>query len=327
VSSLHPLNAYLAAPFSSLYSLTDLGSIAELPIAYGGLTFKAKDTNTLLLGGSSDFPNAGIYSVGVTRGADNHITSFGTASLFAKSPGINGGGIDAGLSYSPSKDVLLYTTYPDNSIGQIKTGSSSPDKQTDLGTIHISSSTGSLGFVPENFPGAGELKISSYSTNKFYSTAINKDSSGTYEIAPTSTSVTLSGGLDGFVYVKAGKSGFLNDSLLVSEFDNNAIAAYKIDSNGDPIVDSRQDFITGIGYHSPTSLIGVQGATVDPVTGDFLFSTYFEGDPSVSKIYEVRMSDQLTSVPEPQGVAAFIPALALIGLGVTRKSRIISRGW
>ncbi len=310
----------LATPFSSLYSLTDLGAISKLPIAYGGLTFKAEDPSTLLIGGSSDFPDAGFYSVSVTRDTENHITSFGNASLFAKSPGINGGGIDAGLTYSPDRDVLLYTTYPDNSIGQIKTGSSSPDKQTDLGTIGISDSTGSLGFVPEGLTGAGQLKISSYSTNKFYSTNVNRDS-GTYGIAVPSKSVSLSGGLDGFVYVKAGNPGFSDDSLLMSEYDNNAIAAYKIDANGDPIPDSRRDFITGIGYHSPTSLIGVQGATVDPVTGDFLFSTYFEGDPSVSKVYEVRRSEQLTSVPEPQGVGAFVTALALIGFRVVSNTK------
>ncbi len=207
----------LVAPFLSLYSLTDLGAIPKLPIAYGGLTFKAEDPNTLLIGGSSDFPDAGIYSVDVTRGTDAHITSFGNASLFANAPGINGGGIDAGLTYSPDKDVLLYTTYPDNSIGQIKTGSSSPDKQTDLSTIGISSSTGSLGFVPEGLTGAGQLKITSYSANKFYSTEVNRDSSGTYEIAVPSKSVSLSGGLDGFVYVKAGNPGFLDNSLLMSE--------------------------------------------------------------------------------------------------------------
>ena len=304
----------LARPFSSLYSLTDLGAIPKLPIAYGGLTFKAEDPSTLLIGGSSDFPDAGIYSVSVTRDTDEHITSFGNASLFAKSPGINGGGIDAGLTYSPDRDVLLYTTYPDNSIGQIKTGSSSPDKQTDLGTIGISSSTGSLGFVPEGLTGAGQLKISSYSTNKFYSTNVNRDSSGTYGIAVPSKSVTLSGGLDGFVYVKAGNPGFSDDSLLMSEFDNNAIAAYKIDANGDPIPDSRRDFITGIGYHSPTSLIGVQGATVDPVTGDFLFSTYFEGDPSVSKVYEVRRSEQYSVrvAPVPSQTSGLV-ALGLMG--------------
>ncbi len=65
----------------------------------------------------------------------------------------------------------------------------------------------------------------------------------------------------------------------------------------------------------------MQGATVDPVTGDFLFSTYFEGDPSVSKVYEVRRSDQLTAVPEPQGVGAFITALALIGFKVMSSAK------
>ena len=278
--------AKIAPSFASSYSLTDLGTVSELPPAYGGMTFKTGDPNTLLIGGLSDFPEAGIYEVKVIRDSANQITGFGTASLFAKSPGTNGGGIDAGLTYEPTGNVLFYTTYPDNNIGQIKSGSSSPDKQIDLTSLGITESTGALAFVPKGFAGEGRLKITSYSTNTFYDTTIAPDGSGTYDISSPSESISLSGGLDGFMYVKEGNPGFSRDSLLVSEYDTNTVSAYAIDNNGNPIADTRQDFITGLGFHLPTSLIGVMGSTIDPVTGDFLFSTFFEGEPSLSTIFK-----------------------------------------
>lgn len=278
--------ATIAPDFVSSYSLTDLGTVEKLPIAYGGMTFKKDDSNTLLIGGLSDMPDAGIYSVKVTRDSNKQIIGFERASLFAKAPGIGGAGIDAGLTYDPSGNVLFYTTYPDNSIGQIKPGSTQPDKQIDLTTLGIGVSTGALGFVPEGFAGAGRLKITSYSTNTFYDTIITPDGTGTYDIAPPTESVSLINGLDAFMYVKAGSPGFTKDSLLMTEYDTNEVSAYEIDDNGNPIADTRQSFITGLGFHTPTATIGVMGATIDPVTGNFLFSTFFEGEPSLSKIFQ-----------------------------------------
>jgi hypothetical protein len=112
--------AALAPSFSSFYSITDLGAVPELPETYAGITFKAGDPNTLLIGGLANTLDAGIYAVKVMRDSDDQIIGFGTASLFAKAPGIGEGGVDASIAYSPNEDVLFYTSYPDNSIGQIK---------------------------------------------------------------------------------------------------------------------------------------------------------------------------------------------------------------
>jgi hypothetical protein len=282
----------LAPSFSNLYSLTDLGSVPGIPLAYGGLTFKPKNPDVLLIGGSADTPDAGIYSVKVKRGYDDHIIGFGVPSFVAKAPGISDGGIDAGLVYTPKKDVLLYTTYGDNTLGEIQRGSAEPDKKVDLSSLGITSSTGALNFVPQGFAGAGRLKITSYTANEFYDTTITPDGSGTYDINVPSKSVKLDGGLDSFIYVKAGNPGFSKDSLLIEEYDNNRVSAYTIDQNGDPIPDTRQDFITELGFHLPTTTIGVMGATIDPVTGDFLFVSYFEDtaseSQSESKIFAVR---------------------------------------
>lgn len=277
----------ITAPFSSYYSLVDLGQIPELPIAYGGLTFKPNDPNTIMIGGLASLPNSGIYSVQVTRDSKKHITGFGAASLVAKSPGIGKGGIDAGLTYSPKGDVLLYTTYEDNTIGQIKSGSTGPDQKIDLNTLNIIPSTGALAFVPKHFPGSKRLKITSYTANLFYDTTISRDGSGTYKIATPSKSVKLSGGIDSFVYIKAGNRGFAKNSLLITEYDTNKISAYTIDANGNPIPATRKDFLTALSTHFPTTP-STLGATVDPLTGDVLLSTYFEEVPSKGKILAVR---------------------------------------
>lgn len=288
-------SATIAPTFENSYTLTDLGTVPKVPIAYGGMTFKKDDPNTLLIGGSSDLPDAGIYAVKVKRDDNKQIIGFGKASLFAKAPGIDGGGIDAGLTYDPSNKVLFYTTYPDNSIGQIKPGSKSPNKQINLANVGITSSTGALGFVPEGFAGAGRLKITSYSTNTFYDTTITPDGRGTYNIAPSTNSVSLINGIDAFMYVKGGSPGFAKDSLLMTEYDTNQVSAYEIDDNGNPLADTRQDFINGLGFHSPDALIGVMGATTDPLTGNFLFSTFFEGQPSLSKIFQASGKSSNTS--------------------------------
>src|SRR5689334_11132336 len=117
----------IAPAFAGNYSLTDLGAAPGVPAPYGGLTLKAGDPNTLLLGGNADAPTGAIYQIGVTRGTGNHITGFsGSATLFSTAPNIDGG-----LAYGPN-NVLFYTAYPINRLGQIKPGSTAPDKLIDL---------------------------------------------------------------------------------------------------------------------------------------------------------------------------------------------------
>ncbi len=58
--------------------------------------------------------------------------------------------------------------------------------------------------------------------------------------------------------------------MLVSEYSAGEIGVYQTDANGDPVLASRQEFITG--------LTGAEGAFIDPVTGDFLFSTFGGGN-------------------------------------------------
>src|SRR5689334_4063026 len=111
------------APFDADYSFVDLGSAPGVQANAGGLVFLPGDPDTLLIGGAANSALGKVYSIGVTRDVDGHVNGFdGTAVVYATAPGIGSGGIDGGLSFGPS-DVLFYTSYPDNSLGQIKPGS------------------------------------------------------------------------------------------------------------------------------------------------------------------------------------------------------------
>lgn len=243
------------------YRITDLGSAPGVTTNYGGLTFDATDPDVLLLGGSANNANAAIYRVRVLRDADGHVTGFdGTATLHASAPNIDGG-----LTFGPD-GVLFYTTYSNNMLGQIKPGSAAPDRVIGLSALGVASSTGTLQFVPPGFPGAGRLKIASYTAARWYDATVSPDGNGTFDINLSGPSILLQGGPEGIVYVEAGATLFEEPSVLVCEYINGRVASYEVDANGDPVPATRRDFLTG--------LSGAEGGTRDPITGDFLFSTF-----------------------------------------------------
>lgn len=273
-----------ADPFSSSYSSQSLGPInlisgGNVPASYGGLTFL--DADTLLIGGNANELSAAIYAVDVIRNSStNRITGYaGPATFFANAPGINSldpnatsGGIDGGLTIGPG-GVVFYSTYGDNSIGQIKPGSTGPDKFIDLTSLGITPSTGGVAFVPDGFPGAGRLKITSYDDNHFYDAVVTPDGNGTFDIS-IEGDVDLeradrSRGLEGIAYVDASYPGFAAPSILLSEFNSQRVISFEVDALGNPITSTEQDFIVGF----PRSG-GPEGLVVDPLTGDILLSVY-----------------------------------------------------
>lgn len=257
--------------FAPFYTAVNLGSVPGVPGAYGGLTFAQGSTNTLLIGGAANGLNADIFSVNFTRDTNQQFVAFecGPGTFLANAVG-NTGGIDGGLTYGPD-GVLFYTTYNDHTIGQLKPGSVNPDRITALTGLGIAGSVGTLMFVPDGFPGAGRLKIASYNTGFWYDTTITPAGDGTFLInAPTNPLVNIGGGPEGIVYIAGGNPGFPTDSVLVSEYATGRVVAYEINANGDPLPDSRRVFMTG--------LSGAEGAAIDPLTGEFFFSTFGGGD-------------------------------------------------
>ena len=262
----------IAPTFDPDYDFVVLGAVPSLPTNAGGLTFAPSDPNTILIGGAANGFTADVFSIAVTRGAGGHITAFsGTATFYADATGASGG-IDGGLSFGPG-GVLFFTSYSDNRLGQIKPGSTTVDKLVDLNAaaIGVASSVGALAFVPAGFPGAGRLKLAQYSgSGNWYDVTLAPDANGTYDVTGASFKVAIGGGPEGIIYIAAGNAQFAVPSILVSEYGGGNIAAYEIDANGDPVVATRRVFMSGLG--------GAEGAVVDPVTGDFLFSTFGNGN-------------------------------------------------
>jgi hypothetical protein len=246
--------------YSPDYSIHLNTTVPGLPTEYGGLTMKREDPNTLLITGNSFTGSAKIYSIQVTRDASNHISGFvGNAAIFANAPNLHGG-----LTYGPD-DILFYTTYSSNTVGQIKPCSLNPDKIIGLTALGVASSVGALEFVPTGFPGAGRLKIVSYNNSGWYDTTVSPDGTGTYNIAAAVGPITVGGGPEGIAFVGNTQPKFTEYSVLIGQWSQDRISSFTLNANGDPVVSSRRDFVTGLGS-------GQRGMTIDPVTGDLLFT-------------------------------------------------------
>jgi hypothetical protein len=253
-------------PFDRAYSALDIGAPAGVPAPLGGLTLRAGTRDRLLIGGAANSAEGALYDIGLVRDGAGHITGFSdTATRFA-----DAANNDGGVTYGPG-GVLFLARWPNNELGQTKPGSVITDKIIPLTDLGVGSSPGSVTFVPQGQPGAGSLKLASYSGGQWYDAAVTPDGTGTYNVVDVRAipGVTLTGP-EGFVYVGAGSAQFNAPSILVSEYSAGEVAAYAVDSEGDPRIATRRAFIS--------NLSGAEGAFVDPVTGDFLFSTFGGGN-------------------------------------------------
>src|SRR3954453_18195910 len=254
-------------PFKAQYSEVDLGAPPGVPRSFGGLTLRDGSQNTLLIGGAANGSTGALYAVHVTRDAAGHIDGFaGQATRFADAPNNDGG-----VTYGPG-GVLFLARWPNNELGQVKPGSTTTHKVIDMAALGVESSLSALAFVPSGFPGAGSLKLSSYSGGAWYDATVAPDGTGTYNVAGVTEipGSRLPGGPEGYVYVPPGSPQFANPSMLVAEYLAGNVAAYQLDGDGNPQVGTRRTFMSG--------LSGAEGAFIDPLTNDFIFSTFGGGD-------------------------------------------------
>ncbi|MBL7965004.1 MAG: T9SS type A sorting domain-containing protein [Flavobacteriales bacterium] len=251
---------------SAGYTLADLGGITNVPASYGGLTIRSDQPNTLYIGGTANQPAGAVYTVPLVRDAvTNSIIGFaGPASFFVDAPHIDGG-----LSFTPS-GTLMFTQYTPstlNSMGQIL-----PDNSyvtTQLTSLGVSPSVGSHAFVPAGYPGAGSLIVASYNAWVVYQIPYAVDANGLHSFSAPTAQVDVTGaasGPEGIAYVPIGSAAFPNPSMVISAYGLGKVVAFDVDLNGLPITSTARDIVTG--------LTGAEGAWIDPVTGDFLFSTF-----------------------------------------------------
>jgi hypothetical protein len=269
------------------YTLTDLGSITDLPAQYGGLTIKPNEPDILYIGGNANYSNGALYAVPLVRDeSTNNIIGFGgPATLIANTPNIDGG-----VTFA-SNGTLLFTRYSMNELGQIL-----PDNSyinTPLSTYGVASSVGSLAFVPEGFPGAGNLIFSSYNASVLYQVPFTTDVSGQFNLSAKAAEVsvnTTASGPEGIAYIPEGSTAFPNFSMVISSYSSGKVVVFEVDENGLPDPGTARDMVIG--------LTGAEGALIDPVTGDFLFSTFGGGNKVIvisgfeapSSVYEISNS-------------------------------------
>lgn len=264
--------AALAAPsfgqiidpyYSGSYSLGNLGSVPGVPPNYGGLLIRAGTQNTLWIGGAANSLVGVIYEIQVSRDGDGHINGFIGEAV----PRLTAPYNDGGIAYHPTSGVLFYSMWPVNYTGQFKPGSTVADKVINMADLGMAASHASLNFLPLWFGSqAGNLLMCSWGGGQFYTSNYSPDGFGTFNIDSINHVRTLEGGPEGFLYVPPNSPLFPNYSMLVSEYSAGKVAAYEVDQYGIPDLGTRRVFVD--------ELYGAEGAFIDPVTGDFLFSTF-----------------------------------------------------
>lgn len=242
----------VVAPFATSYQVINFGPIPNIG-SYGGTAFVAANPSVLLV---APYGHTNVYAVPVTRDAQNHVNGFA-----APIPVAAVGGCDGGLAFG-STGVLFATWYGPNRLSQIKPGSSSTDRFDDLGPLGVTSSVGACTFVPAGLPGAGRFKVCGWGGSDFHDLPLTPDGAGTFAPGTVNSSLQLTGGIEGLVYVPAG-APVLGGMLLTCEWGSGIISAYQLDAIGDPLPATRQVVVAGAYYPG--------GGAVDPVTGDIAF--------------------------------------------------------
>ncbi|MCP3903376.1 MAG: hypothetical protein GY715_07045 [Planctomycetes bacterium] len=256
-----PTDVIMAPQYKNAYVPFDLGEMQGVTGPLGGIAFAPGDPDTLLVADNATDATAAVYAVPLMRNECGCIVGYaGPAVAYATTPFIDGG-----LTHGPA-DVLLYTTYDGNTLGQIRSGSTSADRVIDLTALSVAPSTGTMAVVPAGMPGAGRLKIASFDASAWYDAVLVDDGAGTFDV----TSVTpLAGsvgpGPEGIVYVPAGHPLFPDGGVLVTKWSAFRVDAYDVDAVGDPVIATERIFVE--------QLSGAEGACMDPVSGDFVFST------------------------------------------------------
>lgn len=289
----------LTFPYSNDYALTAYASPDGVPANLGGVTFL--NSSTLLLGGAANTAGGAIYSVPVIRDANNQITGFGAAAVYASAPDIDGG-----LVFGPG-GTLFFTEYSDNQIGEITAPCAPSCSAADTESLPgVSSSVGTLGIVPGGFQGAGNFVIGSYSGGDWYTAALTPNGPGTYSFATTQTEST-GGGPEGIVWVPVGNPDFVVNSALITLYSEGQVNACAADASGTPDATTCTPFITG--------LSGAEGAAIDPVTGDFIFSTFGSGN----QLVVVSGFTSIAGTPEPAAAGLMAFGIGAIGFLARRR--------
>lgn len=248
--------------FAPSYAFWELGPIPGVPDPLGGVVVLQSDRAHLLIAGSSEQPDGGLYRVPVRRDACGHITGWaGPGVRIAQTPFI-----DANILELPGGS-LLYTGWRVWQLSQLRLDAGAPLWTVDLTTRgQTGASAGGLGRVPPWLAAAGGFRIVGWPDGRWHRLELSVDA-GVYDVSRVvDTGVALGGGPGGFAYVPSGSTGFPRPSIILSEWSANQVSVVEVDGQGNPLPSTRRLLFSV--FPRPW------GATFEPETGDFLFLTW-----------------------------------------------------
>jgi hypothetical protein len=293
----HASAIVISSAYSANYTAASIGPAPGVPTIYAGVAFNPSDPNTLYIAGNAFSTGGGIYAVQVTRNTAGHITGFaGTASLYSTAPNISNGG----LVFGPG-NVLFYTA--GNNVGEIKPGSTSPDKVVVAPVGTADTTLGTLAFNPYN----GAFDITSYLGATVFDTTLSADGSGTYNISsPSYATPFLGPHILGLFYPPLTAPQFSSPSVILADKGEGELAIFQLDSNGHLIPGTSSLFAT---------IPSMEGSTTDPLTGDLLLTDYSGLQGTNAPFIDVIQGFS-TPAPEPASLTLFGCAATIL---ITRR--------
>lgn len=269
----------LGAKFAEHFAIYDLGDVPGITGLLGGSVISVLDPNILLIVGSTGFPPAQLFKIGLARGACGHITGFvGVAQAIADVP-------QAASVMFARDDLLLLTTHPTSNLYQLIPSENAPSYIYDFDVLkevqHIASG---ISLVPTSYGlPLPTLCFSSYPSGAFTCGEI-KDNGPLVELTDLKQMSTYAMVGNGFAYVpdELEWPGFAPHSLIGSATPLKGIYAYRCDKNGIPIFETGEVFVNG----------DTHNVSIDPVAGDILISALKAyvppGDVQVKRLLLVR---------------------------------------
>jgi hypothetical protein len=266
---------------------------------YWGVGFSGSNLLLAAFDPVTNFTTQDIYSLPVVRNLAGTIVGFGSPSSITVNlnNGDFGNTVTGGLGFLPN-GTMFYTTATENFIGQYASGVSSLTAMND--PYAPDAFLGGLAYLPA---GNGAQMVATFSNGDWFAMNVSSKANqqGFYQLT---LGARIASGIEADSLAYAAP-GFLGAGAVVGDINDQVLALYGLDANGlptrtrIPIVNGNG---TGIGY----------GVTVDPRTGDVLFTT------SNDQIWLVDMP-----TPEP-GTAAGLAAAAA-ALWWLRRRRLSGR--
>ncbi len=264
-----PEAAPIAGTFSEHYRSIDLGLPPGVPTPFGCITAIPGQSESILVGGGANSPEGKLYKVAIRRDGLGHIAGFdGQAEEIAPAPYNDGGCVFL------TPDLLLMSKWPVHQLALVSLATKSVVGSVALLNVGIptagqaaNESSAAIAVIPGASPPGSRIKIMTWPSGRMFEAQVSIES-GLVISNVVESGVLATVGPEGIAYVPPGSPGIVGTAAIVAEWSRGAIAVYQTDAQGVLNPESRQEVL---------QLKGAEGAYFDPISGDFLFSTFGNG--------------------------------------------------